>query len=361
MGYHMVDREKVCVILGAGASFDVKDEGTSWDQNNYKPPLASGLFDTNKREFYEILNHYEGARFLANLLPRELAQGKGFEEALAYFAYHVDEPLKAHFAHDPPYLRDLLRACSDKYIPDPTCYIYLVTEFLAEHHFFEVLFLVLNYDDLLEKALNSYDSTTYSFKAMDDYVQPERNAKVVKLHGSINWFREFEIPSGIGWLDAVKKPTVRKRPLDSEIVVIDDHTGPRIRHDKCYDMQSGRNGYYPILTAPLAGKQADDSVCPTSHTSFAKEFLRSCRRFLVIGSSGSDADLLALLQKSMKPESQPLIHFVGSGREAKASLERFQKEVEAFRSRATVTFSGGFRVYVNEDLRAFVNAELFPT
>ena len=93
-------------------------------------------FQHTKKEFYEILNRYEGARFIANLLPRELALGKGFEEALAYFAYHVDEPLKAHFAHVPPYLRDLLRACSDSYTPDPTCYIYLVTEFLAEHHDF---------------------------------------------------------------------------------------------------------------------------------------------------------------------------------------------------------------------------------
>lgn len=355
------DREKVCVILGAGASFDVRDEGTSRDQEDFTPPLASGLFNTHNPRFYEILHYYEGARFIANLLPREQALGKGFEEALAYYANHEDEPLKTHFAHVPPYLRDLLRACSDKYTPDPTCYIHLVTEFLAEHHSFEVLFLVLNYDDLLEKALNSYDSTTYSFKAMEDYVQPERDAKVVKMHGSITWFRKFETSGGIGWLDAVKEPSVRMRPPDTEIVVIDEHTRPRIRHDKCYDMQTGSNWYYPILTAPLAGKQPDDSVCPTRHTSFAKEFLRSCRRVLVIGTSGSDADLLALLQESMKPESQPLIHFVGSGREAKASLERFQKEIEAFRSRFTVTFSGGFREYVNEDLRGFANAELFPT
>lgn len=276
------DREKVCVILGAGASFDVRDEGTSRDLENYRPPLASGLFDTNKREFYEILNYYEGARFIANLLPRELAQGKGFEEALAYFAYHVDEPLKAHFAHVPPYLRDLLRACSDKHTPDPTCHIYLVTEFLAVHHSFEVLFLVLNYDDLLEKALNLYDAATYSFTTMDDYVRPERDAKVVKLHGSINWFRPFEIPRGMRWLDAVKEPRVRMRPPDSEIVVIDANAGPRIRHNICLEMQSEANYYYPILTAPLAGKQPDDSICPTSHTSFAKEFLRSCRRVLVI-------------------------------------------------------------------------------
>ena len=84
----MPKREKVCVILGAGASFDVRDQLTSQDNDDFRPPLAEGLFNTHNPEFDQILNRYDGARFIANVFPDQLAIGKSFEEALCYYANH---------------------------------------------------------------------------------------------------------------------------------------------------------------------------------------------------------------------------------------------------------------------------------
>ena len=61
----MVDREKVCVILGAGASHDVRDQVTSQDDDAFQPPVAEGLFNMANGAFDSILYRYPGARYLA--------------------------------------------------------------------------------------------------------------------------------------------------------------------------------------------------------------------------------------------------------------------------------------------------------
>ena len=57
------------VILGAGASFDSLSSlnKTQTEFENWKPPLGNGLFDSRK-EFFDILNSYPGAKALSNKL-----------------------------------------------------------------------------------------------------------------------------------------------------------------------------------------------------------------------------------------------------------------------------------------------------
>ena len=89
----------------------------------------------------------------------------------------------------PPYLRDVLHKSSQSYVRTPACYLQLVEQLLAENPH-EVLFLVLNYDTLLERAITML-RPAYVYGAAGDYVRQDRQAKVVKMHGSFNWFRDI--------------------------------------------------------------------------------------------------------------------------------------------------------------------------
>ena len=342
------EREKICVILGAGASHDVKGEGTPDDKPQFQPPLANLLFDTRNQATWEIMNRYAGARYIANLLPNELRRRGGLEDCLKYYADHSDEAIRRHYLHIPPYLRDLLYHCGQEYIPDPSSYIELVNELLSVHSF-EVLFLVLNYDNLLERALTHYDAETYAFSELGQYINSNRPAKVVKLHGSINWFRAVTRRPNEPWESAILAEDVLGKHPDSEIMVID-----RVSHT--FDNQGANNWLYPILTAPLAGKGQSDVVCPKSHRDYAQEFLRVCQRVLIIGTSGFDSDLLELMRKSIPANLPQFLHFVGQDKNpTEMALERFINEIDAFRIQKSVVseFSDGFRNYLVSNLRGF--------
>jgi len=57
---------KVCVILGAGASFDVHGAGSDLCREEFRPTLAQDLFNFDQRDgFREILKDYAGAIVLA--------------------------------------------------------------------------------------------------------------------------------------------------------------------------------------------------------------------------------------------------------------------------------------------------------
>ena len=52
---------KICVILGAGASYDVHDAGSSVQDGGLRPPLAQDLFNFAERDrFRTVLAEYEG-------------------------------------------------------------------------------------------------------------------------------------------------------------------------------------------------------------------------------------------------------------------------------------------------------------
>jgi hypothetical protein len=218
-------------------------------------------------------------------------------------------------------------------------------ELLAERSC-DVLFLVLNYDDLFEKALFKYDTKLYFFRQLEDYVRPGRQANLIKMHGSVNWYRPIGKSTTISWLEAVKVPHLRSRPADPEIIVYHN-----VGEIKDYPHQG--TWLYPILTAPIAVKSATEIACPGSHTVFAEEFLSACTMFLVVGTSGSDADLFDILERSTGGVQATKVHFVGKGSQTQKSLDRFQNGMGVFPSAAVTVFTDGFKHYVNNHLRDF--------
>ena len=94
-------------------------------------------------------------------------------------------------------------------------------------------------------------------------------------------------------------------------------------------------------------------VCPGDHIALAHEFLSSCRKFLIIGTSGLNGDLFELLDTAIDPRSHFLVHVVGKDG-VEETLSRFAKNVRAFNTpgakSSAVTYAKGFKEYVAGDL-----------
>ena len=340
--------QKLCVILGAGASYDVGNSGSPVANFGLRPPLARELFDfANRDEFRAILAEYEGAVVLAqSLAPKASDSSFDLEQELKRIAEHPNHLMREHYKHIPPYLRDLLLMCSYEYTSYPSCYVQLVQAVLVEEPS-DVLFLVLNYDDLLEQALYLFTEGAISFESLDDYVRADRSVRVVKLHGSINWFRPIGPQNG-QWKTLVKGMDVLTKPPDSEIHV----ATKRGKSDqaRAYAIEIAGQRGYPVLTAPLAGKGVAAAVCPDTHLETTRQFLSDCRRFLVIVSSGIDLDLLDLLKQSMGVSS-PWVQFVsGSVPQGKEVSHRFASKGlfgAVMSVDGNAAFGGGFERYVS--------------
>ena len=138
-------------------------------------------------------------------------------DPLLFLHHFLGLYLREHYKHVPPYLRDLLMMCSYEYTPYPSSYIQLVQALLAEKPS-DVLFIVLNYDDLLEQALYRFTGGEIRFESLDDYVRADRPVKLVKLHGSINWFKPIGSVSG-DWKSLVERSDVLARPEENTIHV----------------------------------------------------------------------------------------------------------------------------------------------
>ncbi len=347
---------KACVILGAGASYDIHGEGSQIIHNEYRPPLAIHLFDINNHGAYsEVLRRYPGAEFLAQNLATLVTSGQAsIEDALRHYAEHSSTIIRKYFKQVPGYLRDLLFLASYQYTSVPSSYIQLVTELLAEHPH-DLLFMVLNYDTLLESALNRFDNG-FQFNTITGYVADGRPAKVVKLHGSINWFKFLgPVPPGgnnqEAWVNQVAGYDIFQTVHENEILIADvasvcDYSG----------VQKPYNLYYPIITAPLAGKDISKAVCPQSHIKVANEFLQDCQKFLIIGTSGLDEDLLTIIDSALvDPMKYYHVHIVGSGEGARDACNRFMKGIKAFTNYipAENVFRKGFRDYLRNGLKSF--------
>jgi hypothetical protein len=333
------------VILGAGASHDVWNGKTPRLHPEWRPPLAKHLFDARENENYmPLLRRYEGAAFIADLIaPLVDRPGTSFEQELSNIANHTNSEMRTRFNFVPPYIRDVIHRSGTDYVESPSTYIRLVTKLLWDYDL-QVLFLTLNYDDLLEKALEKLDSS-FSFNRMGDYIHTNRQALVVKLHGSVDWF--VKMSGGTG-------PDVEH--WDSQVRAIDPREVVRRKETQVVhgvsSVRSAAEFLYPVLTAPLVAKGADAYSCPPSHIDLAEEFLKDCKKFLIIGTSGRDEDVHQLLNRTVPNGRFQWLAFVGREDVVQAFTD-FQTGAPAFELSQHIgnnpTYSDGFRSYAYSD------------
>ncbi len=310
-------RRRVAVILGAGASKDVAGRSPKVSPFDWTPPLAGELFSNpgNFRHVELILQKYPGAVTVRQLvMARTDGSSIQIEDELRRLSRN--ELYASAYKHVPPYLRDYLYAVSHSHVTSPGNLIQLVADLMDSDH--EVAFVVLNYDTFLEQAIEGMQWNV-KFDSIDAYMNTGLPIQVFKVHGSVNWAVLMDARVG-DWAEAVEGYDLR---LDNREIVI---FGP---HDTIQDVNEAFQWYYPVLTAPLAEKSGSDLVCPPMHTEALNDFLSGCRKYLVLGTSGLDNDLLAqLAAHAAEPE---IVHYVcGDG--SQDARDNFERAIPRFRS-----------------------------
>lgn len=263
------------VVLGAGASRGSANYGSL-----LRPPLTVDLF--NEDLYGDLLEIYDMAHQAGRFITRERAQ----DSALAL--EHVLHQLRtSEFAHHrqmavavPPYLQHLLHAISDQHYRKAFRYDHLIERLLRLPY---VYFVTLNYDLLLDRRLAAH----HPLDELEDYISNDKNWSLIKLHGSVNWYREAsEVfrpaspPSSLTW-EELEFGCV---PLDSSL--------DEIRHST-----NNLTYRYPALAMPEGPD--DQLVLPSRHVWFLEQGISGAHQIdlVVLGYSGLDTQLLGLLNK----------------------------------------------------------------
>jgi hypothetical protein len=261
------------VILGAGAS---ASSGHYHWREGIVPPLTVQLFDEADYEKQLV------AHPLAQQAGRHINRRRAADDALALEQALRELATSDHAHHRlmaldvPLYLQDLLIAVSTELPAHAFRFDDLIESVLRLE---QVFFLTLNYDLLLDRRLASF----HPLRTFGDYVAEDKNWSLLKLHGSVNWYYRTEEP-----LDRSRPgPDLR---WDPETIDCDPTEGSL---ERCRDTWS-----YPALALPEGPE--DRLVMPALHQEFAEERLAAAREanLLVIGYSGLDGEVLALLGRS---------------------------------------------------------------
>jgi SIR2-like domain len=296
---------KLTVVLGAGASKGCGGTGIAATvKHEFCPPLVEELFD---QRFDSILRRYGALAVHLDDVRTELKDPRvNFEKLLQEF-YEAAERRDDRWSLDIPlYLRELLWTISDEYVEGSSKYDTLVQRVLSSP-FDRVMFLNLNYDLFLEYALR--DCNRHEFDSVDAYVRGNKKWMLIKPHGSVNWATVLEnwprYPSG----DYKPFPSDLEEPprFDSKI-----HVVLRAKYHPMGFYLAGvaERRLYPCMVVPVDNRKMKRFICPQEHEVRAKEFVQDCTTFLMIGFSGRDNDVLALLE-GMPPESRVIL--VGLG------------------------------------------------
>lgn len=246
-----------------------------------------------------------------------------------------DSHIARQFLQIPLYLNELFGEITTHFTKQPDEYNNLVNITLS--HLDEVLFLTLNYDNLLEIALSRVSGIDFS--AENHYTQDSK-WRLIKLHGSVNWYRQFSSYQVTQTNDQEYFAHLRRTPLPLQL---DDRFIFIAMHDHAHKF-IGNAPVYPALTVPVDGKY--DLNAPPSHIQSAKDFLAGCENYLIIGTSGQDRDLIELLQQHAR---QGRVLIVGREQESVERTKRnFQEAVLQFRSDASVcSHPRGFSEFVD--------------
>ena len=288
----MKSQEKLTIILGAGASRGCVGDGiAARAKAEYAPPLAREIFDDRfdpiLRQFLRLAAHLDHLRTLLKV------KDANFETILRDL-YDSAERGDDRWSLDIPlYLRELFWTISDEYVEGSSKYDTLVQRVLSSS-FKKVLFLNLNYDLFVERALQNCNRHT--FDSMNSYVPINKKWLLVKPHGSVNWARVLENWPQYASGDYMSFPSDIEKPprFGSQIQIVLRTMQLPMRF---YIAGVAERRLYPELVVPVEDPRRKRFVCPKEHENQARGFVESCKTFLFIGFSGRDDDVLELLRR----------------------------------------------------------------
>jgi hypothetical protein len=276
--------ERLFVVIGAGASHDCSSPVIP-PGDGPKPPLVTDLFAPY---LMNVLGSYPAAQAAGAEIRKHGRDAQAIERFIRErYRDSSNEADRRKYKAIPCYLQDLLHRVSTTYTTQPDNYDLLVTVLTRLP---EVVFVTLTYDTLLDDRLHE---TVGPITSLADYVDPDRNWGLVKLHGSVNWGCEI--------MDKDRSVNFRDVPPDLTVADTIEWRGGFGTPLNDLRLQSGKAWYYPVLAVPVG--EEDELVCPPEHVAWLKDKLATAdgAHLLVIGYSGYDQEVLSVFRDCETP------------------------------------------------------------
>lgn len=331
------NKKRLVVMLGAGASHDCVNlrGGIVKVNESFRPPLINQLFNFND-PFNAILKKYPKAEALsANIRERIKFKNENLEDILREYFNESDFELKKQLLEIPLYLQELIGEVGEHYIASGGNYFDWLIRELHKSDYDEIMFITVNYDIFLEKAISKIVSGL-QFNDIDSYINHQR-ISVIKLHGSINWGRFM-----IGWdeensraIDILSSLTTEPQ-LSDDYVLLDGHQEEARFQDGFF--------HFPAISVPILGK--NDFQCPEQHYKRVVTYLPKCNDFLFIGFSGNDEHILNLFKVVQNVNK---LKIVTRRKDSAKELNRILfKNNPAFHLGERAPAEGGFSHFIND-------------
>jgi len=263
------------VIFGAGASYDslARSPPTNPPQDdplrNLRPPLANQLFEPRWGPFIQQFHQ-------AGSLISDLEKGTEVEEQLERFQNDAQQypKLRVPLTAIRYYLQAMLSSCQANWnnetngVTNYKPLVFAIDRWVTG----EKVFVSFNYDTLLEEAIRS--TLGRRFFTLDAYIGG--GLKVIKPHGSINWWHY------------VDSPQLTQRhifPDDRTSALIDSademRINPAFEIDAPKSVIDHAKSLIPALSIPVATKS--EYECPDDHQSALAQSFPKITKVLVIG------------------------------------------------------------------------------
>lgn len=277
------------VIFGAGASWDCDWRTVANPQHDdgLRLPMTRKLFSLTNPAFSAAFNEYDRAQTLiADLQAAMTRDNFQLEIELEHFMEQAPESvdtMKGLLALQFAFQQGFLRA-SDTYhrsMAQRTNYTALVSrlESARTRTNEDVVFLTFNYDDLLEKALETGPGSFNNFR---DYTQSR--FPIFKVHGSVRWCRLSK-----GTYPKTEEP---ESMLNMEII----EEVPEPSNDYRHTIRTHEQGRVSLPALAIPTRSKTDFVMPIEHTRALGELVPKFDKVLVIGWAGNDEHFSGFLK-----------------------------------------------------------------
>ena len=145
------------IVIGAGASHDCVDDARNRDLHpqEFRPPLVRHLFNRG-RGTDPILHAYPGAEALADQIRSTVSRGENLETFLRQCESSPHPQVRKQYRQVPLYLQRYLYLVSRQWGAIGGTKFDTLVRAVATSEYDHVLYLTLNYDQLLERALTKF-------------------------------------------------------------------------------------------------------------------------------------------------------------------------------------------------------------
>ena len=315
------------VIIGAGASYDSiipNENSPHLYRKIWRPPMGRDLFSFHK-EFDEILIKYPGAESLRSEVQNSQDIEETFQKKYDYSLKKNGAEFLFQIINVQFYLQDLFFNISKEYNGfGISNYDLLITE--ANEYYKrtnnEVIFINFNYDTLLERSIERICKNNIS--GPSDYIK--YGLKVIKPHGSCNWFRRVRLINEQNWASIKKKGYsnyFNELQYETLSQILSSSLEPHItiENKPLYDIESDTTRdllLLPEIVIPL--KTKDGFALPGLHVQYLEKSLESIDEILIIGWKANEEHFLKLLKEKIKSQSVKIMYVCGSDDSIKSRL-----------------------------------------